>query len=413
MTMLVASMAEFTSSHYDVVIVGAGMVGGATACLLAQSEHKAAEKLKIALIESRAPQAFDPSQFDPRVAALTENTRMSLQRCGVWEAICAKRATPYQAMQVWDAEGTGRISFDCRQVHQPNLGHIVEVSAINSSLMDRLQQLSNIDLYCPAVVNNYTAEEDSVILDLSSGAHISANLLIAADGANSSIRQQFQFATRQWDYGQQAIVTTITTQQSNQQTAWQRFMPSGPLALLPLTDNKDELHRCSIVWSQDSEEAERLMALSDRDFCQQLSTASEHCLGEVLQTDKRHTFSLRQCHAIDYVKPRVALVGDAAHSIHPLAGQGVNLGFADAQVLAEELSRARARDVDLGDLAVLKRYQRRRKPDNLAAMATMEAFKRLFGAENLGLRLMRNYGMSAVNQFTPLKNQLIKKAMGL
>lgn len=405
-------MAKFSAGHYDVVIVGAGMVGGATACLLAQCKHKSAEKLKIALIESRAPQAFDASQFDPRVAALTENTRMLLQRCDVWEAICAKRATPYQAMEVWDAEGTGRISFDCRQVHQPNLGHIVEVSAINASLIEKLQQLSNIDLYCPAAINNYNAEEDSVILDLDSGAHISTSLLIAADGANSSIRQQFQFATRHWDYQQQAIVTTIATERPNQQTAWQRFMPTGPLALLPLSD-EDGLHRCSIVWSQDTEEAERLMALSDRDFCQQLSTASEHCLGEVLSTDKRHSFPLRQCHAIDYVMPRVALVGDAAHSIHPLAGQGVNLGFADAQVLVEELTRARDRAVDLGDLAVLKRYQRRRKPDNLAAMATMEGFKRLFGAENTGLRLMRNYGMSAVNQFTPLKNQLIKKAMGL
>ena len=406
-------MVNTQDTHYDVIIVGAGMVGATVACLLAQiADKQASSALKIGLIESRSAPPFDSNQFDPRVAALTEKTRALLERCSVWEDIQAKRVAPYTAMQVWDAEGTGRISFDCRQVHQPNLGHIVEVSAINSSLMDRLQQLSNVDLYCPAVVNNYTAEEDSVILDLGSGARISANLLIAADGANSSVRQQFQFATRQWDYQQQAIVTTITTERPNQQTAWQRFMPTGPLALLPLNDDGN-LHRCSIVWSQDTEEAERLMALSDEDFCQQLSTASEHCLGEVLHTDKRHTFPLRQSHAIDYVMPRVALVGDAAHSIHPLAGQGVNLGFADAQVLVEELTRARDRAVDLGDLAVLKRYQRRRKPDNLAAMATIEGFKRLFGAENLGLRLMRNYGMSAVNQFTSLKNQLIKKAMGL
>jgi len=400
-------------NHYDIIIVGAGMVGATMACLLAkQSRTYKSGPLQIALLEARPAPAFNPEQFDPRVAAIAEKSRQLLDHCGVWEAVVNKRVSPYVAMDVWDAEGTGRIQFDCHDIHQPSLGHIVENAALVDSLMAEIAELDNIRLCCPAVVADYHRSEQGISVQLEDGTPLSAQLLLAADGANSAIRKHFDFATVEWDYGHSAIVTTITTQLPNQQTAWQRFMPTGPLALLPLSD-EDGLHRCSIVWSQDTEEAERLMALSDRDFCQQLSTASEHCLGEVLSTDKRHSFPLRQCHAIDYVMPRVALVGDAAHSIHPLAGQGVNLGFADAQVLVEELTRARDRAVDLGDLAVLKRYQRRRKPDNLAAMATMEGFKRLFGAENTGLRLMRNYGMSAVNQFTPLKNQLIKKAMGL
>ena len=406
-------MVNTQDTHYDVIIIGAGMVGATTACLAAQIvDKKGASALKIGLIESRSTPPFDSDQFDPRVAALTEKTRSLLECCSVWEEIQAKRVAPYKAMQIWDAEGTGQINFNCRDVHLPNLGHIVEASAITTSLMTYIEGLPNVDIHCPTKVEHYQIEEDAVILRLNNQHSISASLLIAADGANSSVRQQFQFATREWDYQQQAIVTTITTEQPNQQTAWQRFMPTGPLALLPLNDHGN-LQRCSIVWSQDTAESERLMALSDEDFCEQLSVASEYCLGQVTAVDKRFLIPLRQRHAIDYAKSRVALIGDAAHSIHPLAGQGVNLGFADAQVLVEEIQRAFSRSVDLGELSVLKRYQRRRKPENLAAMATMEGFKRLFGSDSSALRLMRNAGMSGVDQIAPLKNQLIKKAMGL
>jgi len=173
------------------------------------------------------------------------------------------------------------------------------------------------------------------------------------------------------------------------------------------------LHHCSIVWSQDTAEAERLMSLDDEQFCSALSRASEHCLGDVHEVEKRFAIPLRQRHAKDYVIPRVALIGDAAHSIHPLAGQGVNLGFADIEVLAEEIARGANREIDLGDLSVLKRYQRRRKPENLATMAAMEGFKRLFAAQPPAVRLLRNMGMSTLNELTPVKNQLIKIAMGL
>lgn len=406
-------MTNINTDHYDVIIVGAGMVGATFACLLVQIEGKRQSRsLKIALIESRLPQSYEPSQFDPRVAALTEKTRSLLESCKLWEAIQSKRVSPYKLMRVWDAEGTGNIHFDCREVHQPNLGHIVEASAITTALMAHIEQLPNVDLFCPAVIENYQMQESEMILDLDNGPQIAGNLIVAADGANSSVRDQFQFATREWGYQQQAIVTTITTEQSNQQTAWQRFMNTGPLALLPLNNNGD-MHHCSIVWSQDTQEAERLMALNDTDFCQQLSAASEYCLGQVTAVDKRYSIPLIQRHAIDYAQPRVALIGDAAHSIHPLAGQGVNLGFADAQVLAKEINRAFSRGIDVGDLSVLNRYQRQRKPENLGAMAAMEGFKRLFGSSNPALRLLRNRGMWGVNQIAPIKNQLIKKAMGL
>lgn len=402
-------------SDFDIVVVGGGAVGSVVASLLGQitkTVQGVKQQLKIALIETSEPPQFNPSQVDPRVAALTEKTRLIFEQIGIWNQVVAKRACAYKAMNVWDAEGTGRITFDCQQVQQPNLGHIVENSALVSTLIDHLKQQSNIELYCPANIVDFQLQQDAITLTLDNHSVLSAQLLIAADGANSAVREHFQFATKQWDYGQHAIVTTITTENPNQLTAWQRFMPTGPLAFLPLNNIGDD-HCCSIVWSQDTTEAKRLMALEDDQFCQQLSRASEHCLGEVLKIEKRHLIPLRQSHATDYVMPRVALIGDAAHSIHPLAGQGANLGFSDAQVLAEEIAKAFDRDLDLGDESVLKPYQRRRKPENLATMAAMEGFKRLFGSQNSTLRLLRNYGLSAINVLGVIKNKLIKQAMGL
>ena len=399
-------------TDFNIVIVGGGAVGSVAACLMAQIANNSDQQLKIAVIEAQLPRAFDPSQVDPRVAAVTEKTRLIFEQIGIWQKVVDKRACAYKAMNVWDAEGTGRITFDCQQVQQPNLGHIVENSALVSTLMEHIQQQPNIELFCPANIVDYGLQKNGITLTLDNHAELSAQLLIASDGANSKVREHFQMATKQWDYGQHAIVTTITTENSNQLTAWQRFMPTGPLALLPL-DDIDSAHCCSIVWSQDSQEAERLMALDDKAFCRELSRASEYCLGEVLNIEKRFLIPLRQSHATDYVMPRVALIGDAAHSIHPLAGQGANLGFSDAQVLATEIAKAHARDLDLGDIVVLKRYQRLRKPENLATMVAMEGFKRLFGAQNSTLRLVRNYGLSAINGLSAIKSKLIKQAMGL
>jgi len=252
--------------EFDIVIVGGGAVGSVAASLLAQITKNGDKPLKIALIESQLPPQFDASQTDPRVAALTEKTRSIFERIGIWNKIVDKRSCAYKAMNVWDAEGTGRITFNCQQVQQPNLGHIVENTVLVSTLAEHMQQQSNVEIFCPANVVDYQLQEDAIRLTLDNQSVLSAQLLIAADGANSAVRGHFQFATKQWDYGQHAIVTTITTENSNQLTAWQRFMPTGPLAFLPL-NNVGDGHSCSIVWSQDSKEAERLMALEDKQFC--------------------------------------------------------------------------------------------------------------------------------------------------
>ncbi|MGX4676643.1 UbiH/UbiF/VisC/COQ6 family ubiquinone biosynthesis hydroxylase [SAR92 clade bacterium H246] len=401
-------MVNRSQGHYDAIIVGAGMVGAAAACFLA----KANPQLSIALVEARVATPFDKSQFDPRVAAITEKSRQLFERGGLWQSVVEKRVSPYLRMDVWDAEGTGRIEFDCEDIHQPNLGHIVENSALVDSLLAEVAWLANIDFYCPVSIADYQLDSDNVIVELEDGRQLMAKLLIAADGSNSNIRQHFQFATREWDYGHSAIITTITTERPHQQTARQRFMSTGPLAFLPLMKAED-MHHCSIVWSQETEVAEGLMALDDRQFCAQLSVASEQCLGQVAGVEERYSIPLRQRHATDYVAHRVALVGDAAHSIHPLAGQGVNLGFADIEVLVEEICRAVARGVDIGGMATLGRYQRRRKPENLATMAAMEGFKRLFAADQLPLRMLRNLGMTQLNQRSLAKNEIIKRAMGI
>ncbi|MDG1166147.1 MAG: UbiH/UbiF/VisC/COQ6 family ubiquinone biosynthesis hydroxylase [Porticoccaceae bacterium] len=406
-------MGRESSNQYDVIVVGAGMIGAAMACLLAkQSRDYQSGPLKIALVEARPAPEFNTERFDPRVAALTEKSRQLMERCGVWDATAAKRVNPYLAMEVWDAEGTGRIQFDCHDIHQPCLGHIVENSALVEALLTEIAEAGSVDMFCPSLIADYGNTDQGISIELQDGTHLSGDLLVAADGANSAIRKHFIFETVEWDYGHQAIVTTIRTEQPNQQTAWQRFMPTGPLALLPLNNQGDQ-HHCSIVWSQKTELAEGLVALDDQQFCAELSRASEHCLGQVVEVEQRFSIPLRQRHAKDYVIPRVVLVGDAAHSIHPLAGQGANLGFSDIDVLAEEIARAVERDIDLGDLSVLKRYQRRRKPENLATMAAMEGFKRLFAADPPAVRLLRNMGMSTLNEISPVKNQLIKIAMGL
>lgn len=401
-------MAEPQSGQYDVIVVGAGMVGASFACLLARANPQ----LQIALVEAFQGATFNGEKFDPRVAALTEKSRSLLECCGVWGQIAEKRVSPYMAMDVWDAEGTGRIRFNCQDVHQPNLGHIVENSLVVESLLAEMGKNDNIEFLCPVTVASYSSSEQQVTLVLDDGRELSAPLLVAADGGNSTIRQQFNFPTREWDYGHSAIVTTVETEQVNQQTAWQRFMPTGPLALLPL-DKAGDRHFCSLVWSQESAEAERLMALDDAEFCRALSAGSEYCLGKIIATDKRYSIPLRQRHATDYVVERVALLGDSAHTIHPLAGQGVNLGFADVAVLVETLSAAAKRGNDLGSLMTLNKYQRQRKPENLAMMAAMEGFKRLFAADNLAVRLLRNMGLSQVDKLKPVKNEIIKRVMGL
>jgi 2-octaprenylphenol hydroxylase len=267
-----------------------------------------------------------------------------------------------------------------------------------------------VQIFSPVTVENYTRGDNCIQLHLQNGVDIRATLLVGADGANSRVREWAQFPLRERDYGHTAIVATIATEKSPAATAWQIFRREGPLAFLPLQN--DTQHLSSIVWSTLPSEAEMLMQLDDTEFMRALGVAFEHRLGAITAAGPRFSFPLRARHATTYVQPNIALIGDAAHTIHPLAGQGINLGFLDAQTLANEILRATQRGLSAADESLLARYQRERKSDNVAMLVAMEGFKRLFGANQLPLRLLRNAGLNWVDRSAVLKRALIRQAMG-
>ncbi len=407
--------------EFDVIVAGGGLTGAAFATLLSSREE--AQALRIAVIESHPFTGyFDGNEFDPRVVALTETSRQLLSDIGVWEQISARRVSPYTRMSVRDHDGTGFIEFDSADVRASNLGHIVENSNIVGALLEKMAHRPNVELICPARVSGVHREGEQTFVNIDGvsidgvntdgGGQLQAPLLVAADGAVSHVRELCDFHLREKTYGHKAIVATIGCEKENGATARQWFSLDGPLAFLPLQNGEDR-HKVSIVWSQRDERADELMALPDDQFCLALGRASEHSLGNITDISQRYSFPLLERHATDYVKPGVALLGDAAHTIHPLAGQGANLGFKDVVALVDELCRACIRGLPLGDESVLGRYQRNRKPDNLATMLAMQGFKQLFGSDNLNVRLLRNKGMSLVNRAGPVKKRLIRQAMGI
>ena len=394
--------------HADLIIVGAGMVGSALALALKDSG------LNILLLDSGAltVKPFDPqAAFEPRVSALSMASQRILERVGAWDGILARRSSPYAQMQVWDGSGTGAIHFSAASVHAELLGHIVENQVIQDALLEQLL-LSPVQLLNNARLESLRRIPQGWLLRLADGRELEAPLLIAADGANSAVRRLAGCATREWDYLHHAIVTSVRCSQPHQLTAWQRFTDDGPLAFLPLSRDGDQ-HWCSIVWSCIPEHAQQLMALDEAGFAGELGKAFEQRLGEVLQVDPRLCIPLRQRHAKRYVEPGLALIGDAAHTIHPLAGQGVNLGFLDAAVLAEVLLHAHQRGEQLAAERVLSRFERRRMPHNLAMMAAMESFERLFQATPPPLRWLRNAGLSLVNGLPEAKALFVRQALGL
>lgn len=392
----------------DLIIVGAGMVGSTLALALQDSG------LNILLLDSGplTLKPFDPqSAFEPRVSALSVASQRILERVGAWEGILARRSSPYAQMQVWDGSGTGNIHFSAASVHAELLGHIVENQVIQDALLEQLHA-SPVQLLNSARLETLRRTATGWLLTLADGRELQTPLLVAADGANSAVRRLAGCATREWDYLHHAIVTSVRCSQPHQMTAWQRFTDDGPLAFLPLARDGDQ-QWCSIVWSCEPAHAEQLMALDDAGFAVELGKAFELRLGEVLQVDPRLSIPLRQRHAKRYVEQGLALIGDAAHTIHPLAGQGVNLGFLDAAVLAEVILHARQRGEHLADERVLSRFERRRMPHNLAMMAAMESFERLFQATPPPLRWLRNAGLSLVNGLPEAKALFVRQALGL
>ena len=401
-------------SHFDIAIVGAGMVGASLACGLIDAGFK------VALIESgelNPAQDWPPGQVDARVSALSLASENLLKNLAVWPVIeNMSRFQAYTAMHVWDACGTGQLHFTAAEQHLPYLGHIVENCTITSALHQTLGH-KQYKLFEHGQIVDMTSQE--VVprrLTLASGEQISATLVVGADGANSKIRQLAGLATREWDYPHHALVTRVKVTKAHKNTAWQRFTEDGILAFLPLSTAAEEApdsHYCSIVWSRPKAQAEAMQQLPESEFCLALSRAFEDQLGAVIASDPRHVIPLRQRHAKRYVQAGLVLVGDAAHTIHPLAGQGVNLGFLDVSALVETLKQAQQQGHDISSLGVLENYQAQRRGDNLRMMTLMESFSRLFGNQHPMLSLLRNTGMNWVQKLSPIKQHLAQQAMGV
>ncbi len=405
------------NTQFDLVVVGAGMVGLALALGVARTG------LSVALLEQRPGEAADwvravndraDSDYENRVSALNLASVQLLTNLGAWATIAESgRACSYTDMRVWDGEGSGAIHFSADALHEDCLGYIVENSVIQSGLLQALQQHEQLELLTGTRVRSLSAPsaDGSRELVLENGQVVRAGVVIAADGALSQIRRLAGIPATEWDYGHHALVTTVWTEQGHDHCCWQRFTEDGPLAFLPLSGESANVS--SIVWSTSPAHGRELMALSDEAFQAELARAFESRLGKVEMSTERQLIPLRQRHAHRYVEPGLALIGDAAHTIHPLAGQGVNLGFMDAAALADVLCLAQARGESLADMRVLRRYQRQRRSANLGMAATMEGFRRLFAPQPAAIKLLRSYGMNLMDRLEPVKQHLVLQAMGL
>ncbi|MGR9101031.1 MAG: UbiH/UbiF/VisC/COQ6 family ubiquinone biosynthesis hydroxylase [Gammaproteobacteria bacterium] len=389
--------------RYDVVVVGGGMVGAAAACGLAQGG------VNVALLETRTPERrFSPEPPDIRVSALTRASQNILENLGAWSGMVERGVSPYREMRVWDAAAGGELHFDCADTEFGELGHIVENRVTVASLWDVFESIPGVSVVCPARLEKMSLEENCRRLWLDDGQVLEAELVIAADGRDSAVRGLAGIGVAGWPYRQDGLVANVLTEKSHRMTAWQRFLEEGPLAFLPLKNGQ-----CSIVWTLTSETARNYLNLSERDFLQVLEEGSSGILGGMLSVGPRATFPLRFQFAERYTDARLALIGDAAHAMHPLAGQGANAGLLDAAAIAELTIQGVKEGRPIASRHMLRRYERWRKGDNLAMQGSMDLLKRVYGVTNEVFAGLRSAGMNRVNRSALLKGFFNRYAMGL
>lgn len=456
-----SSSASPAAEHYDVVVVGGGIVGSALACQL--KSQPVFRGKRVAVLEAAAAPApagaVEDASPDLRVFTITPASQALLESARVWDKIGAAQRAAFTDMQVWDAMGAGFIRFDAAKAARQELGHVVEHKVLVRALHDRMNELAAsaedaapLELFCEAQLKHFkrpNAISAHSEIGLADGTRLRADLVVAADGGNSIVRTLSALGTWGWEYDQQAVVATVKTDAPSH-TAWQRFFPRGPVALLPMRDGYS-----SVVWSTSAEEAKELKELSPEDFVARLNEAlhapssvpvppefpglpvltdlvkgvdravntimsaaalSDPFVAPPKTTEvvgQRVSFPLKMKHATSYVKPGVALIGDSAHTIHPLAGQGLNLGLADVQALSDVLVDGVKSGENLASEYFLSQYEDDRKRANVSMALAMDGFKRLFGPAPDAVGVARNVGMGALNAVEPLKNQIMRYAMGL
>lgn len=386
----------------NIVVIGGGMVGLAAALRCAQLGFH------VGVVEAVSPPPVASENYGLRVSAISLASQRLFEALGAWDAMCSLRVSPYQNMVVWDEHSTGEITLTAQEAHVGQLGHIIENAVIQQALWERAEQHENITMLAPAKWTQLQQEAEGWHLTLDSGASVSARLVIAADGARSAVREHVGIATDATFYQQHGVVCVLKTEQPHQHTAWQRFLATGPIAFLPL----DDPHYCSMVWSTESAEAERLLEANEAAFNTEVAAAMQNRLGACEVVGQRARFPLQHQHAETYVKDGVVLVGDAAHSIHPLAGQGVNLGFKDVVALGQVLAKHQQTGRPFYWQSSLQPYETARRGDNALMRKSMTLFNSVFSNESPLLSRLRGKALNTVDQWQGLKQLLMRHALG-
>ena len=432
---------------FDVVVAGGGMVGALLAAALALDPSAggrtgAGRPLSVCVLDESPPEPFEPGTdppYDIRVSALSVASRRMFEAVGAWEGVVSRRARPYREMVVWDGEAEGpgdppapferpgSTRFSADAIGAEALGWIVENRVLRLALLERLAEAPGVRVVSPARLASHrpalpgkrraaagdahgrgAAPREGVVISLEDGRTLHAALLVGADGARSAVRRLAGIDVERAAYEQRALVATVATAYPERSITWQRFLPSGPQAFLPLAGA-----RASMVWYHDPDEIDRLAALDDAAFLAAMHEAFPPELGELAGVVERASFPIAKAHASRYVAPRVALIGDAAHTVHPLAGQGVNLGMLDAGALAEVVLEARARGADIGARATLRRYERWRRPENALVASVLDGFHRAFAPRPAPVRLARRAFLDVADRSGPIKRLVARRAMGV
>jgi 2-polyprenylphenol 6-hydroxylase len=387
----------------DVVVVGGGIIGGTYACLLGQAG------LKVILLDASVRQVNSLKKVDARVFAITRASEQILKKAGAWRRLHENDIACFRKMHVWDENGLGEVNFDSASVCQNTMGYIISHQAIVDALQEKLLDMDNVRCLWSVTASFINEAADSILLETEDGLQFRSKLVVAADGSNSKLRALANIHYQKHDYKQSALACVVTTEYPHKEVARQRFLKRGPLAFLPMKDP----HQSAIVWSSSPDHSQRLKEMDKSAFHFELAEAFANELGEIKESTERMVFPLSRAQAEHYIQPRLALIGDSAHTVHPLAGLGANLGLLDAATLAEVVTDTVKRGRDPGRLQVLRRYERQRKGENQGVMYLMDGFKHLFENQSQSVQWARNFGLDMVDSLPFAKHAIMKRAMGI